>query len=114
MCNGAKDTGGIIVAGAEYGILKITGGGEDSLKSALTKGSYSIGHTGNLQRRIGPALTQQHGIGAGDDAAIGIDDAKGAIGNILKLKHDAMENTVRHDIGLLKKCINTNSIKLYD
>ena len=75
--------GSLVVAGAEHGILEIVGVAHNGLEAFLGKNSNAINPTADPQSSVGPALSQQGDVGTGHNAALGIDDAEGSVGNIL-------------------------------
>ena len=83
VCQLAEAPGSLIVAGAEHGVLKEIGIADDGLEGLLGKGDNGVTGRADLQRGVGPPLTQRCHIGAGNDTAFAVDDAENTVGDIL-------------------------------
>ena len=112
--HGAEGLGKLVVAGAEHGVLKEVGAANDGLEALLAEGDHALARGGDLQRGIAPPLTQQGGIGTGNNAPLGIDHTKGMTGDLFQLDDYVLENTVGHGAASLVSRINAYYIKAYD
>ena len=81
--HGAEGFGQLVLTGAEHGVLIQIRAAHDGLEAFLGKNSNAINPTANPQSSVRPALSQQRDVGTGHNAALGIDDAEGSVGNIL-------------------------------
>ena len=108
----AEALGDLIIAGAENGILKEIGIAHDGLEAFLAEGDQTVTGVAHFQGGIAPPLSQQGCIGAGNHAALGIDDTKGMVRDISKLNDYTLKNTVGHMAASLVSCINAHFIKL--
>ena len=72
----AEASGGLIVAGAEHGILEVIGVAHNGLEALLGEGHNAFRSISHLQCRIRPTLSQQRHIGTGNHAALGVDNAE--------------------------------------
>jgi hypothetical protein len=77
----AEAAGIFVIAGAEHGVFKVIGIAHDGLEGLLAKGNNGLGRIAHLQCGIGPPLAQHGHIGAGNNAAFGIHNTKGAVRN---------------------------------
>ena len=77
----AEGLGSLIVAGAEDGILKEVGIAHDGLEALLVEGHHALGSIAHLQGSVGPTLTQQGHIGAGNNGTFGVNHAESTVGN---------------------------------
>ena len=112
VSHGAEALGNFVVTGAEHGVLESIGAAHNGLEALLAKGNHIVTGIAHLQGGIAPALAQQGGVGAGDHAALGINDAEGVVGDISQLNNYTLENTVGHMAASLVSCINAHFIKL--
>ena len=92
----AENGGLLVVTGAENGILKAVGAAHNGAERLLPIGHHAVTGTGSLHSSLCPTLSQQGGIGAGNDTALGIDDAEGAACDIFQLDDYTLKYAVRH------------------
>ena len=81
--HGAEGLGQFVLTGAEHGVLIQIGAAHNGLEAFLGKNSNAVNSAAAPQSSVRPALSQQRDVGTGHNAALGIDDAEGSVGNIL-------------------------------
>ena len=94
--NLAEALGQFIITGAENSILKVIAAGNDSLECTLAKGEDPLTGVGHSAGHILPAFAQKGNIRTGNHITVGIDHAKGMLGNISQLKDHILKYTVCH------------------
>ncbi|CDB88125.1 unknown [Firmicutes bacterium CAG:170] len=105
----AEAAGGLVVALGKDGVVKVGAPADERLEGLMIDHDDRIRRAVQANDSLRPFFSDQGGVAAGNDVAVGVDHADHAVGGLLHLNDHTLKNTAGHARSLLKILLFTQT-----